>query len=82
MPRRVYVGPHDEVEIAATGDIVRRGDSVEVDADLAEMLDAQPDNWAKTNTNAARDVSAPPAAPADPEPVTLDGQPINDEGNA
>jgi hypothetical protein len=79
MARRVYVGPHDEVEIAATGDVVRRGESVEVDAELADLLDAQPDNWAKTNTNAARDVSAPTQAPAEPEPVTLDGQPISEE---
>jgi hypothetical protein len=79
MARRVYVGPHDEVEIAATGDVVRRGDSVEVDAQFAELLDAQPDNWAKPNTNAARDVSAPTAAPADPEPISLDGQSIAEE---
>lgn len=63
MPHRVYVGPHDEVELAATGDVVRRGESVEVDADLAEALDAQPSNWAKPNTNVAKDAPKPKGVP-------------------
>lgn len=77
MPHRTYVGPHDEVEIAATGQTVRRGDAVEVDSDLAELLDQQPQNWAKPNTNAAK--GAPkPKSPADAEAVTVDGQPIEE----
>lgn len=79
MPHRIYVGPHDEVELAATGQTVRRGDSVEVDSDLAEQLDAQPENWAKPNTNAAKDAPKPKAALPEPDAVTLDGQPINEE---
>lgn len=78
MPNRVYVGPHDEVELAATGALVRRGESVEVDADLAEQLDAQPENWAKPNTNAAKDAPKSAASPPEPESVTLDGQPIEE----
>ncbi len=58
MPQRVYVGPHDEVEIAATGQVVARGTAVEVDAELAALLDEQPTNWAKTNTNAAKESGA------------------------
>lgn len=57
MPQRTYVGPHDEVELAATGQVVRRGEPVEVDAALAEQLDLQ-DTWAKPNTNAAKEASA------------------------
>jgi len=30
-----YVGPFDEVEIAATGDFVKQGEVIEVDAELA-----------------------------------------------
>jgi hypothetical protein len=78
MPHRTYVGPHDEVELAATGQVVRRGDSVEIDADLAEALDEQPDNWAKPNTNSAKSTPSPKASPAEPEPVTVDGQPIEE----
>lgn len=36
-----YVGPHDEVEIAGTDVVVKRGESVSVDTDLAEALFAQ-----------------------------------------
>lgn len=73
MQKRYYVGPYDEVELDATGDVVRRGEYVEVDDDLAELLDQQPTNWAKPNTKAAKQADAPaPAAPADP-PVTFDG---------
>lgn len=60
MVQRVYVGPHDEVELIDTGDFVRRGESVEVDADLAARLDEQPDNWAKL-TKAAKSAPKPAA---------------------
>lgn len=78
MVQRVYVGPHDEVELIDTGDFVRRGESVEVDADLAARLDEQPGNWAKPATKAAKSTpkTDPPAGPA---PVTVDGQPIVEE---
>jgi hypothetical protein len=57
MPlHRTYIGPHDEVELAATGDIVRRGEQVEVSNELAEELDKQPSNWAKPNTTAAKEI--------------------------
>mgnify|MGYP000659224789 CR=1 FL=1 len=38
MPLLSYVGPHDEVVIAATGATCQRGGTVEVDADLAKAL--------------------------------------------
>lgn len=53
MPHVVYTGPHDEVEIADTGQVVRQGESVEVDSDLAGSLLAQ-DVWAKPATKAAK----------------------------
>lgn len=55
MPQRVYVGAHDEVEVPALGAVVKRGEQVEVDADLAAALDEQPGNWAKPNTKAAKE---------------------------
>lgn len=58
MPHRVYVGPHDEVELIPTGQVVKRGDSIEVDSDLAAQLDEQPSNWAKPNTKVAKEVEA------------------------
>ena len=78
MVQRVYVGPHDEVEIWQTGQIVKRGEAVDVDGDLAESLDEQPDAWAKPSTKAAK--SAPkPKNPPEQEPTTVDGQPIDPE---
>lgn len=56
MPHRIYVGAHDEVELPALDLVVKRGDSVDVDADTAVLLDAQPANWAKPNTKAAKEV--------------------------
>jgi hypothetical protein len=53
VPHRVYVGPHDAVD--ALGQTVRRGEQIEVDADTAALLDAQPDNWAKPQTKAAKE---------------------------
>lgn len=58
MPHRIYVGPHDEVELITTGQVVRRGESIEVDTDLAAALDEQPSNWAKPNTRAAKEADA------------------------
>lgn len=55
MPHRIYVGPYDEVDVPALNATVKRGDSVEVTAEEAAGLDAQPDNWAKPNTNAAKE---------------------------
>lgn len=53
MPHRVYVGVHDAVDIF--DQTVRRGDSIEVDADTAARLDDQPDVWAKPQTKAAKE---------------------------
>lgn len=43
-----YVGPHDEVEIAATGDVVKQNNQVEVDSDLAKSL-LQQSVWEKAD---------------------------------
>jgi hypothetical protein len=79
---RKYVGPHDEVELAATGQVVKHGEQIEVDADLAKALDQQPDNWAKPRTKAAKTTPSPKASPAEPEPVTVDGQSIVKDGES
>lgn len=50
---RVYVGPFDEVEVL--GQTVRRGEQIEVEAEEAERLDDQPDNWARPQTKAAKE---------------------------
>lgn len=43
-----YVGMFDEVQIAATGQTVERGKTVDVDDDkLAKSLLEQKDNWQK-----------------------------------
>lgn len=34
MPPIRYVGPHDEVEIAATGQVVKQGETVDAAADI------------------------------------------------
>lgn len=47
MPNVRYVGPHDEVEVA--GYVVARGDSIEVDGELAKALLAQADNYEKAD---------------------------------
>lgn len=56
MQHRTYVGPFDVVEIF--GQSVRRGEQFEVDADQAASLDDQPDNWAKPQTKAAKEVES------------------------
>jgi hypothetical protein len=41
-----YIGPNDEVQIAATGQIVQQNHQVEVEDDeLAKSLLEQTDNW-------------------------------------
>lgn len=44
-----YVGPQAEVEIAATGDLVKQGHQVEVDSELAKSLLEQQDVWEKAD---------------------------------
>jgi hypothetical protein len=56
--QRIYVGPHDEVEVPALDAVVRRGEAVEVTAEQAALLDEQAANWAKPNTNKAKEVEA------------------------
>lgn len=43
-----YPGPHEAVKILATGQTVRRDESIEVDADLGTQLVAQ--GWKPTPT--------------------------------
>lgn len=74
---RVYVGPHDEVEVPVLDQIVRRGETVSVTAEQATALDEQPDVWVKPNTSAAREAAPAAAAPVEPPPVTLDNQLID-----
>lgn len=68
MKRRVkYVGPiRPGVEIAATGQFVEFGQSVEVDDDLASAL-VQQSAW-----EAVDDTKTKPAPPAKPEATTKD----------
>jgi hypothetical protein len=44
-----YLGPHAEVEIAATGQTVKRGATVDVDTEIAKQLIAQK-SWKKVTT--------------------------------
>lgn len=46
-----YTGPSAEVEIAATGDVVERGNTVEVSDELGKSLCEQ-DIWEKVSTKA------------------------------
>lgn len=39
------VSPRGDLELAATGDVVLAGESVEVDDDLGALLADQPENW-------------------------------------
>lgn len=58
-----YVGPHDEVGIAATGQIVARDAVVVIDdAELSAALLEQPDNWQPVKPAAVK-----PAAVIDEE---------------
>ena len=50
-----YIGRHDEVEIAETGQRCKRGEVVEVPKDLAEVLLDQPTNWQAPTTPADTD---------------------------
>lgn len=59
MPTRIYVGPHDEVEIAATGQVACQGQPLEVSDELAALLDEQPSNWALPTKPVSTPVPAP-----------------------
>ena len=48
-----YEGPHDEVELAATGQTVKRGEAIEVAEDLGKSLLKQ-DTWESATKVAAR----------------------------
>jgi hypothetical protein len=43
-----YVGPHDEVEVPDARLTVRKNQTIEVSAELADGLLCQEDNWKKT----------------------------------
>lgn len=47
MPRIVYVGPIDEVDIPLVGRSVKRGEPFDVSEDAAARLLEQPDNFTK-----------------------------------
>lgn len=48
MPRRIYVGPIDEIEtrIGGVDMFVKRGDVIDVTSEQAAVLDQCPYNWA------------------------------------
>jgi hypothetical protein len=51
MKKIRYIGPEDEVQIAATGQVVPRNHQVEIDDDdLAKSLLEQKDNWERVTT--------------------------------
>lgn len=43
-----YTGPYDEVDVPDAGLTVKRNQTIEVSAELAEGLLVQKDNWTKT----------------------------------
>lgn len=51
-----YVGPYDEVDIAAAGLSCKQGETVEVDDELGESLLEQEDNWEPVD-KAAKDAA-------------------------
>lgn len=52
MKKIRYVGPSDEVQIAATGQIVERGHQVEIEDDeLAKSLLQQEENWERVTVS-------------------------------
>lgn len=69
---RTYIGPHDEVEVA--GHVVKRGQSIEVDKELADGLDEQPDNWATPGKPVAKQAARKPRPTKKDEPV----EPVTD----
>lgn len=43
MPKFLYVGPHDAVDVL--GQVVEQGAEIDVSSDAAKGLADQPDNW-------------------------------------
>ena len=61
MPVRTYIGPIDIIATVLLDGrevVVARGEPVTVSDEDAVRLDAQPDNWAKPQTKAAREAHA------------------------
>lgn len=54
-----YKGPFDAVEIAATGQVVARGQTADVDADTAKALLEQADTWARVSTKKSSKKTTP-----------------------
>ena len=58
MPNVVYIGDHDEIllvdQVAGVERTVKKGESIEVDAELADRLLEQEINWAKPQAKAAK----------------------------
>lgn len=51
MKKIRYVGPNDEVQIGATGQVVQQNHQVEIeDDDLAKALLEQEENWERVTT--------------------------------
>lgn len=67
-----YVGPFEEVEIAATGQVVERGHQVEIeDPEVSKGLEGQAD-WAPVVQSKPRKRAAKKMTAKKPEPSTDD----------
>lgn len=63
MPIFEYLGPFDSTEVDEQSD-VRKGETVEVDADRAPTFEASPDSWREVKKH------KPKQPRVDPEDVT------------
>jgi hypothetical protein len=79
LERRKYVGPHDGVSVEVPGRLPVETDEdgiVEVPAEVAALLDEQPDNWQKAG---ASSVSRSPVVRQPQAPALRDNPADSDE---
>lgn len=81
MPRVVYVGPFDQVDVPALrAGGVKPGDAIEVSDADAEALLLQAENWAPEGSPEAKAAAARVAAAAKPAPTKSAPAPAGQEG--
>lgn len=61
MPKIVYIGPFDEVDVPAYRLRAKPEEAVEVSAEAAEELLTQTENWKAVGTDPARTPASTPA---------------------
>jgi hypothetical protein len=73
VPKIVYIGPFDEVDVPAYRLRAKPEEPVEVSDEAAEALLSQPENWKAASSGPARTASTPAPAKDAPDSTPQEG---------